>query len=137
MRNTKDKIGFTCGAFDLLHAGHILMLKECKENCQRLIVGLHSDPSIDRPKKNKPIETLEERLIRLNACKYVDGIIIYDTENDLEYLLKALKPNIRFVGVDHKGKYFTGDKLPIKIHWNSRDHDYSSSNLRKRCQKFQ
>ena len=124
--------GFTCGAFDLLHPGHILMLKEIKDQCDFLIVGLHSDPSSDRPEKNKPIETIEERLIRLEACKYVDEIVIYNTEDDLYKLLKELKPDIRFIGADWKDKHFTGDDLPIKVVFNTRDHGYSSSSLRKR-----
>src|SRR3989344_2617280 len=99
----KKKItGFTCGAMDLLHAGHVLMLKECKEQCDYLIVGLQTDPTIDRPEKSKPIETLTERKIRLEGCKYVDKIVIYNTEKDLDKLLKKLKPDVRFVGADWK-----------------------------------
>lgn len=124
--------GFTCGAFDLLHYGHLLMLKEVREQCDFLIVGLQIDPSIDRPDKNKPIETVEERKIRLEGCKYIDEIITYNTEEDLYNLLKELKPDIRFVGADWKGKHFTGDDLSIKIIFNTRNHNYSSSNLRKR-----
>ena len=124
--------GFTCGAFDLLHPGHILMLKEIRGQCDFLIVGLHADPTIDRPGKNKPIETVEERRIRLEACKYVDEIIEYSTETDLYELLKNLKPDIRFLGADWEGKHFTGDDLPIKVIFNTRDHGYSSTNLRKR-----
>ena len=124
--------GFTASAFDLLHAGHVLMLKECKGNCDYLIVGLHSDPTIDRPWKNKPIEILEERKIRLEGCKYVDEIVVYDTEEDLRNLLIKIKPDVRFIGIDHKDKPFTGDDLPIRIHFNSRNHNYSSTNLRER-----
>ncbi len=124
--------GFTCGAFDLLHPGHILMLKEIRGQCDFLIVGLHSDPSTDRSEKNKPIETLEERRIRLEACKYIDEIVEYNTEADLYELLKNLKPEIRFIGADWEGKHFTGDDLPIKVIFNTRGHNYSSSNLRKR-----
>ncbi|MFA5095320.1 MAG: adenylyltransferase/cytidyltransferase family protein [Candidatus Paceibacterota bacterium] len=130
--------GFTCGAMDLLHAGHVLMLKECREQCDYLIVGLQDDPSITDvsyrgKKKNKPIETLEERKIRLEGCKYVDQIIVYKTEEDLYELLKNLKPDVRFVGMDWKGKHVTGDNLiDIKIIYNSRGHNYSSSDLRRR-----
>lgn len=124
--------GFTCGAFDLVHAGHILMFKEIRAQCDFLIVGLQSDPNIDRSEKNRPIETIEERKIKLEACKYIDQIVLYNTEADLYILLKNLKPDVRFLGVDHKGKPFTGDDLPIKIIFNSRDHAYSSSNLRER-----
>jgi len=128
--------GFTCGTFDLCHYGHLLMFKECKNKCGYLIVGLQTDPTIDRPEKNKPIETYKERLFRLQSCKYIDMVVKYKTEADLVELLKIIKPDIRFVGVDHKGKPFTGDNLPIKIIFNSRNHNYSSSNLRKRiCQK--
>ena len=126
------KKGFTCGAFDLLHAGHILMLKEIRAQCDFLIVGLQSDPTIDRPEKNKPIETIEERMTRLEGCKYIDEIILYDTEKDLYNLLKKLKLDVRFVGDDWKEKHFTGDNLPIKVVFNTRNHNYSSSNLRKR-----
>jgi len=134
MKKNKQKkvVGFTCGALDLLHAGHVLMLKECKTKCDYLIVGLQTDPSIDRKEKNKPIETVEERIIRLNGCKYVDEVIVYETESDLYNLIKELKPDVRFVGEDHKGKSFTGDDLEIKVVFNSRNHNYSSSNLLKR-----
>lgn len=121
--------GFTCGILDLLHPGHLLMLKECKAQCDFLIVGLQINA---RPGKEKPIETFEERMIRLQSCKYVDKILKYDTEEDLYNLLKELRPDIRFLGDDHRGKSFTGDDLPIKVIYNSRDHDYSSTNLRAR-----
>ena len=127
--------GFTCGAFDLLHAGHLLMLEEVRGKCDFLIVGLHTNPQIDRKEKNKPIESIKERKIRLKGCKYVDQVIIYRTEKDLYDLLKKLKPDVRFLGIDHKGKPFTGDDLPIKIMYNSRSHNYSSSNLLKRIRR--
>jgi glycerol-3-phosphate cytidylyltransferase len=131
------KTGFTCGAMDLLHAGHVLMLKECRKKCDYLIVGLQEDPSITAKsyrgkKKNKPIETIKERLIRLQGCKYVDKIVIYKTEEDLYKLLKKIKPDIRFLGADWKNKYATGQELAKKIVYTSRNHNYSSSNLRKR-----
>lgn len=129
--------GFTCSAFDLLHAGHVLMLKECRAQCDYLIVGLEKDPSqtpaeYRGKKKNKPVETIEERKIRLEGCKYVDEIIVYDNEDDLYKLLQKIKPDVRFLGVDWKGKYFTGYDLPIPIIFNSRNHTYSSSDLRER-----
>lgn len=124
--------GFTAGTLDLLHTGHLLMLKECKAQCDFLVVGLQTDPTLDRPEKNKPVETVEERMIRLQGCRYVDKIITYDTEADLYNLLKELKPDVRFVGEDWKDKHFTGDDLPIKVIFNSRTHNYSSSNLKKR-----
>lgn len=129
-------IGFTCGSFDLLHAGHVIMLKEVKAQCDFLIVALQTDPSLDRPNKHKPIETVEERIIRLKGCKYVDKVVTYDTEFDLFNLLKDLKPDVRFIGEDWKGEKYTGWELPIKVIFNSRKHDYSSSNLISRiCER--
>ena len=129
--------GFTCSAFDLLHPGHVLMLKECKDQCDYLIVGLQDDPSVAPDsyrgkKKNKPIETLAERRIRLEGCKYVDEIHVYETEEDLYKLLQKLKPDVRFLGPDWQGKHYTGWDLPIKIIFNSRDHNFSSTSLRDR-----
>tara|TARA_Y100001937_G_scaffold117682_1_gene171224 strand:+ start:45 stop:470 length:426 start_codon:yes stop_codon:yes gene_type:complete len=126
------KKGFTCGAFDLLHAGHALMLKECKEYCDYLIVGLQSNPNIDRPDKNKPIQSYEERDIMINSIKWVDEVVYYDTEKDLENLLKSSDIDVRIIGSDWKGKEFTGHKLNIPVVFNSRDHGYSTSSLRKR-----
>ena len=130
----KKIVGFTCGAMDLLHAGHILMLKECRAQCDYFIVGLEIDPSLDRPDKNKPIETVEERMIKLQGCRYVDEIIVYKDELDLYNLLKKLNPDIRFMGADWKNKLnYSRDKLPkMKVIYNSRDHNYSSANLRQR-----
>lgn len=134
-RNQNKIVGFTAGAMDLLHAGHLIMLKEIKAQCDELIVALQTDPSLDRPEKHKPIETVEERMIRLKACKYVDRIVTYDRESDLVNLLKELQPDIRFLGADWKGKHFTGDDLPIKVIFNSRNHNYSSSNLIQRIKQ--
>ncbi len=130
----KKVIGFTCGAMDLLHAGHVLMLKECREQCDFLIVGLEIDPSVDRPDKKKPVETLEERTIRLQGCRYVDKIVTYIDEVDLYKLLKKLNPDVRFMGVDWKDKpNYSRDLLPeMKVVYNSRSHNYSSTNLRER-----
>lgn len=129
--------GLTAGSFDLLHAGHVMMLKEVRAQCDYLIVALQTDPTLDRPKKHKPIETVEERIIRLKGCKYVDQIVTYDREFDLYNLLLDLKPDIRFLGEDWKGKKFTGFELPIKVVFNSRKHDYSSSNLIERiCSNY-
>ena len=125
-------IGFTCGAFDLLHAGHALMLKECKDHCDHLIVGLQRDPSVDRPDKNKPVQAYEEREIMLSAIRHVDEIVHYDTEADLYALLKTLDIDVRIVGADWKGKKYTGHDLPIRVVFNSRDHGYSTSDLRHR-----
>lgn len=127
--------GFTSGAMDLLHAGHVLMLKECKEQCDWLVVGLHIDPSTERAYKHKPIETMEERIIRLEGCKYVDEIIPYASEEDCKNLIIKVNPDVRFVGEDWKGKHFTGDDLPVKVIFNSRNHNFSSSSLRERIIK--
>lgn len=130
--NSKYKIGFTCGAFDLTHAGHYLMFKDCKKNCEVLIVGVQTDPSIDRPEKNKPVQSLEERMIQLKSCKYIDEVVIYETEADLFNLLKSLPIDVRFLGEDWRGRNFTGHELPIQIIYNPRDHGFSSSSLRDR-----
>ena len=127
------KIGFTCSCFDLLHTGHIIMLKDAKEQCDYLVIGLQTDPTIDRPDvKHKPIQSLKERNIQLEAVKYIDKIIIYETENDLYKLLLDLNPDIRILGSDYKGKSFTGDDLDITIYYHERNHDYSSTNLRQK-----
>ena len=125
-----DTIGFTCSCFDLLHAGHILMLEDARKRCDRLIVGLQSDPTIDRPEKNKPIQSLEEREIQLKAVKYISEVFIYDTEEDLYKKLLDIKPDVRILGSDYIGKSFTGDDLDIDIHYHERKHNYSSTNLR-------
>ena len=124
-------IGFTCGAFDLLHAGHIVMLQEAKSNCDYLIVGLQTDPTIDRNEKNKPIQSVYERFVQLNAVKYVDEIIPYDTEQSLMDLLQSQKIDIRFVGEEYRESKLTGRDL-IELHYTSRRHSFSSTNLRKR-----
>lgn len=131
----KKVIGFTCGAFDITHAGHYLMFKENRAKCDFLIVGLQTDPSIDRKHKHKPVQSIKERTIQLKACKYIDKVIIYKTEKDLVELLKKIMPDIRFLGADWKGKNFTGKELPIKVSFNSRNHNYSSTNLRERILK--
>jgi glycerol-3-phosphate cytidylyltransferase len=130
-------VGFTCSTFDLLHAGHILMLAECKQVCDYLIVGVQSDPSIDRPgTKNKPVQSIVERYVQLSAVKFVDQIIIYNTEKDLEDLLMFLPISVRIIGEEYKDKEFTGKKIcedrGIKIWFNSRTHRFSSSELRQR-----
>ena len=126
-------IGFTCSCFDLLHAGHILMLQDAKRQCDKLIVGLQTDPTIDRPDtKNKPIQSLEERRIQLEAVKYVDEVFIYDTEEELYKKLLDINPDVRILGSDYIGKSFTGDDLDIKIYYHDRNHNYSTTNLRKK-----
>ncbi len=125
------KKGFTCGAFDLLHAGHIVMLMEAKENCDYLIVGLQTDPSLDRKEKNTPIQSLYERYIQLKAIKYVDEILPYDTEKSLLDLLEATEIDIRFVGEDYKNQKFTGHGLH-ETYLTSRKHSFSTTSLRER-----
>jgi|TARA_R100001463_G_scaffold26306_1_gene61709 glycerol-3-phosphate cytidylyltransferase len=124
--------GFTCGCFDLLHAGHIVMLKETKQHCDYLIVGLQTDPSIDRQEKNQPVQSVYERFVQLNAVKYVDEIIPYDTEQSLIDLLESTPIDIRFVGEDYKDKSFTGDYLPIDTIYTNRKHSFSTSSLRRK-----
>jgi glycerol-3-phosphate cytidylyltransferase len=129
-------IGFTCSTFDLLHAGHIVMLEEAKHHCDYLIVGLQNDPTEDRPTKNKPVQSIVERQIQLAAVKYVDEIVIYNTEQDLTDLLLTLPINVRVLGDEYKTKDFTGKDIAkqrgCKIIYNPRDHSFSSTSLRKR-----
>ena len=127
----RSVIGFTCGAFDLLHAGHIVMLKEAKQNCDYLIVGLQTDPSIDRQAKNQPVQSVYERYMQLQAVKYVDEIIPYDTEQSLIDLLESTEIHLRFVGEDYVERNFTGKGLH-EIYYTNRQHTFSSSGLRKR-----
>lgn len=130
-------IGFTCSTFDLLHAGHITMLEEAKRHCDYLIVGLQTDPTIDRPdSKNPPVQSIVERQIQLSAVKYVDEIVIYTTEQDLIDLLLTLPINVRILGDEYKNQDFTGKDIckqrNIKLIYNGRDHSFSSTSLRKR-----
>jgi len=126
------KIGFTCSCFDLFHAGHVMMLKEAKTQCDYLIVGLQTDPTIDRPHKNKPIQSILERYIQLEACKYVDQIVPYATEKDLLDLLTSYPIDVRIIGEEYKNQQFTGYNLPISVYFNSRQHSFSSTELRSR-----
>ena len=130
-----DTVGFTCSCFDLLHAGHIIMLQYAKARCDKLIVGLQTDPTIDRPMKNKPIQSLDERRIQLEAVKYVDEIFTYDTEEELYKKLLDIKPDVRILGSDYIGKSFTGDDLDIKIYYHDRNHNYSTTNLREKIEE--
>ena len=130
-------VGGTCSTFDLLHAGHILMLAECKQICDYLIVGVQSDPTIDRPgTKNKPVQSIVERYVQLSAVKFVDEIIVYNTEKDLEDMLMFLPISVRIIGEEYKDKDFTGKQIcedrGIKVWYNSRSHRFSSSELRQR-----
>jgi glycerol-3-phosphate cytidylyltransferase len=131
------KIGITFSTFDLLHAGHIAMLSEAKNHCDYLIAGLQTDPTIDRPDtKNNPIQSIVERQIQLSATRFVDEIVVYQTEQDLVDLLLILPVDIRILGVEYEAKEFTGKeeciKRGIELIFNGRDHSFSSSNLRKR-----
>jgi glycerol-3-phosphate cytidylyltransferase len=129
--NFDKNIGVTFSCWDLLHAGHQLFLADSKSNCDILIVGLQTDPTIDRPEKNKPIQSLEEREIQLKSSRYVDYYFIYDTEKSLYNSLLSLRPNVRFLGDDYVGKKFTGSDLPIEIFFHPRStHTYSTTNLR-------
>lgn len=131
------KIGFTCSTFDLLHAGHITMLKEAKSKCDYLICGLQTDPTIDRPNsKNKPVQTLVERWIQLEAVKYVDEIVVYQTEKDLEDLFLTLTMDVRIVGEEYRNTNFTGkdicEQRGIELYYNKREHSFSTTELRER-----
>ena len=127
------KKGITFGAFDLFHAGHILMLEEAKTVCDYLIVAIQSDPSLDRKAKNSPVQSVEEREIQVSACRYVDEVIIYDREADLLEILDTVSWHVRILGDEYKNKYFTGrEKYLDKCYFNKRPHNFSSSELRKR-----
>lgn len=133
------KIGFVASTFDLLHAGHIQMLREAKSQCDYLICALQLDPSLDRQEKNSPVQTIVERYTQLKGVKYVDEIIPYSTERDLEDILELYQINVRILGVEYKDKDFTGKDIcrrrGIQLYFNSRDHRFSSSDLRKRVAK--
>ena len=124
--------GFTCSTFDLFHAGHVMMLKEAKEQCDYLIVGLQTDPTIDRPQKNKPIQSVFERFVQLNACVYVDEVVVYATENELIDILLTYDIDVRILGQEYEGKEFTGDHLDILCYFNKRKHSFSTTELRQR-----
>jgi len=130
-------IGFTCSTFDLFHAGHIIMLKEAKQQCDYLIVGLQTDPTIDRPQeKNKPVQSIFERYVQLQACKYVDEIVVYATEKDLVDILLSYPINVRILGTEYEHKNFTGRAeciaKGITFYFNKREHTFSTTELRQR-----
>lgn len=134
------KKGLTASTFDLLHTGHILMLKEAKEQCDYLVCALHVDPSLERETKNKPIQSLYERFIQLKAVCYVDEIIPYETEKELETILRTENIDVRIIGEDYREKNFTGDYLcysenTMELYYNKRKHNYSSTELRKRIKQ--
>jgi glycerol-3-phosphate cytidylyltransferase len=129
------KVGITFSAFDLLHAGHIKMLEDAKRHCDYLIVALQTDPTIDRPEKNRPTQSVVERYIQLKACVHVNEIVPYATEQDLEDVLRSFKIDVRIIGDEYQEKNFTGraycEEKGIILHFNSRDHRFSSSSLRR------
>ena len=135
------RVGFTCSTFDLCHAGHVQMLREAKEQCDYLICGLQMDPSVDRKEKNAPIQTVVERYTQLKAVKYVDEIIPYNTEKDLEDILTMYQIDVRILGEEYRDKTFTGRaicaKRGIELYFNKRDHRFSSSDLRARVAERQ
>jgi glycerol-3-phosphate cytidylyltransferase len=127
------KVGFTCSTFDLFHAGHVMMLKEARTQCDYLIVGLQIDPTIDRPGiKNKPVQSVLERFIQVQACKFVDEIIPYATEKELMDILTSYPIDVRIIGEEYRDKQFTGFNLPIAVYFNSRQHSFSTTELRQR-----
>ena len=131
--------GFTASSFDLFHSGHVAMLKEARANCDYLMVGLQTDPTLDRPEKNKPIQSVFERYVQLEGCKYIDEIIPYATEQDLLDILLTYDVNKRFIGEEYRTKDFTGKQLcvdkSIEIYYNKRQHSFSTSGLRKRIEQ--
>ena len=138
----QKRVGITFSTFDLLHAGHVAMLSEAKKHCDYLIAALQTDPTIDRPNtKNKPVQSIVERQIQLQAVRYVDEIVVYQTEKDLEDILLTLPINVRILGDEYKDKDFTGKEICINrgidIVYNGRDHSFSSSNLRKRVAEIE
>ena len=137
LKTDGKRIGITFSTFDMLHAGHIAMLSEAKNHCDYLIAGLQTDPTIDRPtEKNPPVQSIVERQIQLSACRYVDEVVVYQTEEDLVDLLLILPVDVRILGVEYQDQDFTGrtegNMRGIKLVFNSRDHSFSSSSLRRR-----
>jgi glycerol-3-phosphate cytidylyltransferase len=131
--------GITFSSFDLFHSGHVAMLKEARSNCDYLMVGLQTDPTLDRPEKNKPIQSVFERYVQLEGCKYIDEIIPYATEQDLVDILLTYDIQKRFIGEEYRTKEFTGKQLcvdkGIEIYYNKRQHSFSTSGLRKRIEQ--
>lgn len=126
------EVGITAGAFDLFHAGHVLMLKDASNQCDHLIVALQTDPSIDRKEKNKPIQSMYERFVQLDACKYVDEVIPYETEEDLYVLIMNNNIDLRIIGNEYRNEDFTAREVGIEIYYNARNHQWSTTELRKR-----
>ena len=130
------KVGITFGAFDLFHAGHVLMLQEAKTICDHLVVCIQTDPSVDRNEKNAPVQSIVERQIQVTACKYVDEVIVYDSEEDVMEILKSLDWDVRILGDEYRDQPFTGREETLdKCYFNRRPHSFSSSELRLRVVK--
>ena len=129
------KTGFLAGNFDVIHPGYILMFQDCKEVCDHLIVGLHIDPSIERPEKMSPILSVEERTSILLELRSVDEVVTYNTEAELVQLLEDLNPGVRVLGTDYKDRSFTGDHLNIPIHYHERNHEWSTTRFKKEIAK--
>jgi glycerol-3-phosphate cytidylyltransferase len=126
------KVGFTCSTFDLFHAGHVIMLEEAKKQCDYLIVGLQTDPTIDRPFKNKPVQSVFERFVQLKACRYVDEVVVYATEKELLDILLSYPIDVRILGDEYMNNSFTGQDLAIELYFNTRRHSFSTTELRQR-----
>ena len=124
------KTGIIAGNFDIIHPGYVAMFKECKDNCDRFVVLLHSDPSIERPNKLKPILSTEERVEMLKCFRQIDDVLTYNLESELHELIVLLKPNVRFLGDDYKEKDYTGKDLNIPVHWIGRDHGWSTTKFK-------
>ncbi|QNM85765.1 adenylyltransferase/cytidyltransferase family protein [Polaribacter pectinis] len=133
------RIGITFSAFDLFHAGHVKMLEDSKRQCDYLICGIQTDPTLDRPEKNRPVQSIVERYIQLKGCKYVDEIVPYSTELDLEDVLRSYKIDVRIIGEEYASRKFTGrqycEEKGIELYFNKREHRFSSSGLRKEVQE--
>ena len=124
------KTGIIAGNFDIVHPGYVAMFKECKDNCDKFVVLLHSDPSIERPNKLKPILSTEERVEMLKCFRQIDDVLTYNLESELHELIVLLKPNVRFLGDDYKEKDYTGKDLNIPVHWIGRDHGWSTTKFK-------
>jgi len=127
-----EVVGITAGAFDLFHAGHVLMLKDASNQCDHLIVALQTDPSIDRKEKNKPVQSMYERFVQVDACRYVDEIIPYETEDDLYALIMNNNIDLRIIGNEYRNEDFTAREIGIEIYYNARNHKWSTTELRER-----
>ena len=132
LREDGLKVGITFSTFDLFHAGHVAMLAEAKNHCDYLIAALQTDPTINRPEKNKPIQGIFERYVQLQACKYVDEVVVYATEKELRDILLSYPIDVRILGDEYASKSFTGDNLNMELYFNRREHSFSTTELRQR-----